>query len=90
MPKFRIYGKGNQSSVLPSLLKTVLVDHQGKVSGLESQGSFIDYFLKYESQFFDERLSQVPKGSVIFTFGECPSFFTLMLLSKVKLIQILF
>jgi hypothetical protein len=67
----------NPEFCLTELVKTVLVDKDNKVSGLESQGSFVEYFINNELTFLQERLSKVENKCIIFTFSEVPTFYTM-------------
>jgi hypothetical protein len=67
----------NPEFCFTELVKTVLVDEKNKVSGLESQGSFVDYFIKHEMTFLKERLSKIENKCIIFTFSEIPTFYTM-------------
>lgn len=64
------------------LVKTVLIDLKGNVSGLH-QPSFIRYFLKHEAQFLSERLKQIDSKCYIFTFSEVATFFSITTLASI-------
>jgi len=74
----------NPEFCFTELVKTVLVDKENKVSGLESQGSFVKYLLKHEVDFLQERLSKIEAKSIIFTFSEISTFFAMTSLVGVK------
>ena len=67
----------NPEFCLTELVKTVLVDKDNKVSGLESQGSFVKYFINNELAFLRERLSKIEDKCIVFTFSEVPTFYTM-------------
>ncbi|MHB1407445.1 MAG: hypothetical protein ACYCV0_17870 [Desulfitobacteriaceae bacterium] len=64
------------------LVKTVLVDLEGNVSGLDMPG-FIHYFMSHEADFLSGRLTQIDSRCFIFTFSEIATFFTITTLAGV-------
>ena len=66
------------------LVKTVLVDLEGKVSGLDTRESFVQYFMKYEAQFLISRLNQIKAKCLIFSFSEVATFFTLTTMAGIN------
>jgi len=74
----------NPEFCFTELVKTVLVDLEGKVSGLDTRESFVHYFMKYEEQFLINRLSQINSKCLIFTFSEVATFFTLTTVAGIK------
>jgi hypothetical protein len=84
----KIYGlvsksKGiNPDLCFTELVKTVLVDKKGNVSGLEMNTTFLRYFIKYEYKFLEQRLSQIKGKCIVFTLSDVGTFLTLTTLSK--------
>ena len=64
------------------LVKTVLVDHDNKVSGLGSKGSFIKYFEEVEFRFLEERINQIKNECFIFSFSEEVTYFLVKIFNK--------
>jgi hypothetical protein len=64
------------------LVKTVLVDHDNKVSGLGSKGSFIKYFEEVEFRFLEERINQIKNECFIFSFSEEVTYFLIKIFNK--------
>jgi len=64
------------------LVKTVLVDLEGGVSGLDNPG-FLQYFLTQEAKFLFSRFNQIDARCFIFTFSETATGFTLTTLAGI-------